>query len=343
MLNNGFATEVSSIDQLEPGDVIAYSWDGGPVMDHVAVYTGNGTVAGNTTDEDGWDWKLGVGNYYPNGTIKLLHITGGNSASFVPPDSVTINGYDISGPFYSVFKQYQNLLGNPTSSVIVQGDGTSIQYFDNGYIFWDGQQAVAYYSGNGIPVTPPPDNLPDPFDGNYDRNAAVAYARKYADYPNPEYQDQYNNGGDCTNFVSQALIAGGALFLPVVQNNLMTFLHFGKTTLKNDFINADKLPLYLESHGMAIIKRGLKGLSVEEKLREIEQFMIPGDIFGYDEHPGQYIDHLNFYLDYGADGVPRVANHSGNTDEGYEGDSIKDVNLDSLEMLIHIIRPDNRL
>jgi RHS repeat-associated protein len=41
----------------------------------------------------------------------------------------------------------------------------------------------------------------------YDRWASVAYARKYADSINPEY-GQFA-GSDCTNFVSQALRAGG--------------------------------------------------------------------------------------------------------------------------------------
>lgn len=45
--------------------------------------------------------------------------------------------------------------------------------------------------------------------GSYDRYAARNYARAYAENPNPEYRDFTNSGGDCTNFVSQALLAGG--------------------------------------------------------------------------------------------------------------------------------------
>jgi hypothetical protein len=41
----------------------------------------------------------------------------------------------------------------------------------------------------------------------FDRNAAVEYAVKYAITPNPDYFPAYSN--DCTNFVSQAMLAGG--------------------------------------------------------------------------------------------------------------------------------------
>ncbi|MDR0855156.1 MAG: amidase domain-containing protein [Christensenellaceae bacterium] len=46
----------------------------------------------------------------------------------------------------------------------------------------------------------------------YNRQAAIEYARKYALNYNPDYYDfgKYNLGGDCTNFISQCLHAGGA-------------------------------------------------------------------------------------------------------------------------------------
>ncbi|WZL74517.1 amidase domain-containing protein [Clostridiaceae bacterium 35-E11] len=43
----------------------------------------------------------------------------------------------------------------------------------------------------------------------YDRTAAVAYARKWARKRNPRYGDFEEMGGDCTNFASQVLHAGG--------------------------------------------------------------------------------------------------------------------------------------
>lgn len=44
---------------------------------------------------------------------------------------------------------------------------------------------------------------------SYNRNDAASYARKYAESPNSAYTDYGDQGGDCTNFVSQCLKAGG--------------------------------------------------------------------------------------------------------------------------------------
>ncbi|MCL1952783.1 MAG: amidase domain-containing protein [Oscillospiraceae bacterium] len=45
----------------------------------------------------------------------------------------------------------------------------------------------------------------------FDRQAAVEYAHTWAFRRNPRYGDFSEMGGDCTNFISQALIAGGAV------------------------------------------------------------------------------------------------------------------------------------
>ena len=42
----------------------------------------------------------------------------------------------------------------------------------------------------------------------YDRDAAVAYAHRWAYGRNPNYYDYENIGGDCTNFASQCIYAG---------------------------------------------------------------------------------------------------------------------------------------
>ena len=52
----------------------------------------------------------------------------------------------------------------------------------------------------------------------YDRNAAVAYARRWALDRNPAYYDFEEIGGDCTNFTSQSIYAGAKVmnFTPVM-------------------------------------------------------------------------------------------------------------------------------
>ena len=44
---------------------------------------------------------------------------------------------------------------------------------------------------------------------SYNAGAAVNYARKYCQNYNTKYANYKNDGGDCANFVSQCLIAGG--------------------------------------------------------------------------------------------------------------------------------------
>ncbi|MGN0532609.1 MAG: amidase domain-containing protein [Eubacterium sp.] len=46
--------------------------------------------------------------------------------------------------------------------------------------------------------------------GNYDRDEAIEYAKKWYDDANTnDYQFFGGRGGDCTNFTSQCLFAGG--------------------------------------------------------------------------------------------------------------------------------------
>ena len=45
----------------------------------------------------------------------------------------------------------------------------------------------------------------------YDRAAAVAYAHRWAYGRNPEFYDYERIGGDCTNFASQCIYAGGGI------------------------------------------------------------------------------------------------------------------------------------
>lgn len=45
----------------------------------------------------------------------------------------------------------------------------------------------------------------------YDRSSAVKYARKWALSANPKFYHFGGIGGDCTNFISQCLLAGGGV------------------------------------------------------------------------------------------------------------------------------------
>lgn len=60
----------------------------------------------------------------------------------------------------------------------------------------------------------------------YDRMRALAYARRWAFARNPLFNDYSSFGGDCTNFVSQCLLAGA-----LVMNETPTFGWYYKSDL----------------------------------------------------------------------------------------------------------------
>ena len=70
------------------------------------------------------------------------------------------------------------------------------------------------------------------FSLSYNPSAAVEYAKKYCSNYNPQYTSYRIMGGDCANFVSQCLIAGGMNFSGC-QNVKSNGVIAGVTSLKN--------------------------------------------------------------------------------------------------------------
>ena len=70
---------------------------------------------------------------------------------------------------------------------------------------------------------------------SYSAKKAVAYANKYCDKRNSNYHDYSNEGGDCANFVSQCLIAGGLSLSECVHDKHGSVINVGKleSCLKN--------------------------------------------------------------------------------------------------------------
>ena len=58
---------------------------------------------------------------------------------------------------------------------------------------------------------------------NYDRKSAAGYAMKWALSRNTAYKDYEEWGGDCTNFISQCVHAGG---IPFDNNGNKTLIRF---------------------------------------------------------------------------------------------------------------------
>ena len=73
----------------------------------------------------------------------------------------------------------------------------------------------------------------------FNSNNAIAYARKYALEYNSNYIDFNDMGGDCTNFISQCLYAGG---IPLSST---------WTPYSNTWLRVNELRNYLINNGYA--------------------------------------------------------------------------------------------
>jgi len=141
----------------------------------------------------------------------------------------------------------------------------------------------------------------------YDRVSAVNYAIKYALQPNSEYKyfEFINgNGGDCTNFVSQCLRAGGA---PMDYNNLRPWwYHQGKASVCWGVAHA--LYWYLKINQSAN-RNVIKGLEVEST-SELEI----GDVIFYENY-SNIIFHaaiITSFIEVSGEIEPRISQHSYN-------------------------------
>lgn len=99
LVSDGYAVQVSSVSQLQPGDVIGYDWDGdsggslsnSADIDHTAIYMGNGLVDAHSTSHSEADWTLGGADYY-----FFIHITVPSSVPAAPTNTLPANNASIS-------------------------------------------------------------------------------------------------------------------------------------------------------------------------------------------------------------------------------------------------------
>ncbi len=180
--------------------------------------------------------------------------------------------FALSGDIRQTFLNTGGLegwLGTPTSAQTAQGNGVSRQNFENGYILFNGQTATAYRTGNATPS-------PRPSDGSLDREAAVDYAEQYNDSRNPRYHDYSREGGNCANFVSQCLVAGGLLS------------NRADSTGRNpyEYINADGLTDYLLEEDLA------------ERVTSVSELR-PGDVISFETPSDDDVRHVTLYMGNG--------------------------------------------
>ena len=122
--------------------------------------------------------------------------------------------------------------------------------------------------------------------GGYDVSKAVAYAHQYYENYNPAYPDYNSSGGDCANFVSQCLYAGG-----VQQDSAW---YSGSPA----WISCNKQIKYFEGKGYKVIDYA--------SASDIK----PGNPVYY--YNGSKITHTAICVGYDSNGTPLVAAHNKN-------------------------------
>jgi hypothetical protein len=152
--------------------------------------------------------------------------------------------------------------------------------------------------------------------GIYNPRAAAAYAHKWFDkhnsnYPNfdvpqPDHPNPLNLGGDCTNFMSQSLRAGGMWFMreyekgegswwvkpPTVPKNIIidSIVFGGRFQYTQSWSVAEKLFAHLLNYNLGTIEgAGRGGTPIDGDLLHI------GDVIflDWDNHPNKW-DHAQF-------------------------------------------------
>ena len=143
----------------------------------------------------------------------------------------------------------------------------------------------------------------------YNRIGAVNYAIKYALQPNKEYkyfQSINEDGGDCTNFVSQCLKAGGASM--DYNEHRPWWYNTKQGTASMCWAIAHSLYWYLRTN-QSMNRAGIKGLEVEG-ISELEI----GDVVFYENYQNTIFHAaiITSFINTNGNIVPRISQHSYN-------------------------------
>ncbi len=137
--------------------------------------------------------------------------------------------------------------------------------------------------------------------GTYDYKAMAAYAQKYWNKYNPDYPDFSGQGagGDCTNFVSQSLKAGGWKHVPGYTNDWHKW--FGTADIQSDsFVGVNEFSWF------ALSSKRVTSLPYVYQLDV-------GDVLQMDFNRDGSKDHSMIVTYRSPQGVPYVSYHSTNT------------------------------
>ena len=137
--------------------------------------------------------------------------------------------------------------------------------------------------------------------GTYDYAAMAAYAKKYWSNYNPDYPNYngHGDGGDCTNFVSQSLKAGGWKHVPGYTYDFHKW--FGNADIQSDsFVGVNEFSWF------ALSSKRVTPLPYVYQLDV-------GDVLQMDFNKDGSKDHSMIVTYRSPQGVPYVSYHSTNT------------------------------
>ncbi|MGL4914034.1 MAG: amidase domain-containing protein [Romboutsia sp.] len=107
----------------------------------------------------------------------------------------------------------------------------------------------------------------------YDRDSAVAYARKWALSHNPKYANYEDYGGDCTNYISQCIKVGNIPFDNVGKDVLKKWYWYSDNYRTPTWSAADPFYKYITGNN----KKGTDNFGIYARLADYNELEI-GDL-----------------------------------------------------------------
>ena len=136
----------------------------------------------------------------------------------------------------------------------------------------------------------------------YNREAAVEYARTWALYRNPKYKDYDPWGGDCTNYISQCIHAGSIPFDNQGKDVMGKWYWYSDSSRTPSWTSADAFRRYIlnnnnqntDNHGIYAVRAEYNELEIGDIIQLVYQgvsyhTMIVTEVI---------LDDRNYLLDY---------------------------------------------
>lgn len=182
---------------------------------------------------------------------------------------------------------------------------------------------------------------------NYNRKAAREYALKWAESSNASYYNYINEGGDCTNFVSQVLRAGGMEFWGSKKNatDIGSWFYYSQNIPNRTSTWTGANPFnqhFGKVHKRAYKYREYTVRDAIDNFEEISRSIYEGDIVQY-SRPNNIAFHSQAITDIIDTSKVLFSQHSNSTSNFYKNGNLKYYLLgkpDNYNLLIYNIKEE---